>query len=347
MKKHLALVLVFVLVFSSVLVPTLLLSCNPNVAEATSQLPLSGFPQENLLDYSYFGNGGWFTAGGDGSNFAYSSFLQPSSWWESHSDFTFGSYYPIFNNNDVIYHCDCSTGFSRFYPTFTLNANGSYAFSGLEMYSAFGVNYFRMNFPNLIVGQNYTVTTTLDLSLLPSASSSPGVDFFVQYYDSSNNYVYYSYTGASMDSGVRSLTFTVPTGVVGMFVVIYCNAGVKCKVPIIKLEKGSNFTGFVVSDYSSGVGYGQGYYDGYALGSLNVNTQRYNEGYNAGHAAGVSEANNFTFLSLMSSVVDAPLTAFRSMFNFNLLGVNISSLLMALFSAAVIILVVKLILGGK
>ena len=69
-------------------------------------------------------------------------------------------------------------------------------------------------------------------------------------------------------------------------------------------------------------------------------------GYNEGYDDASEESGNFTFLSLISSVVDAPMSYFSSLFNFELLGVNLQGFLMALFTLCVIVTLVKLCLGG-
>lgn len=86
-------------------------------------------------------------------------------------------------------------------------------------------------------------------------------------------------------------------------------------------------------------GYDSGYYDGYDDGKR--------AGYRNGYSAGVGESNDYTFLGLISACIDAPLTYFTSLFNFDLLGVNLSAFIASLFTLCVIITVVKLCIGGK
>lgn len=101
--------------------------------------------------------------------------------------------------------------------------------------------------------------------------------------------------------------------------------------------------------YNSGYdkGYNNGYYygekDGYSSGYKQGNT----EGYNKGYSKGVEYANDYSFLSLMGAVIDAPITAFTSLLNFELLGVNLLGFVTGLITLALIIFIIKLILGGK
>lgn len=73
---------------------------------------------------------------------------------------------------------------------------------------------------------------------------------------------------------------------------------------------------------------------------------------------GVASANNYTFLGLVSSIVDAPITALfgkndangnrvGGLFNLTILGTDMSALFGALLSLCVVLLVVKLVLGRK
>lgn len=128
-------------------------------------------------------------------------------------------------------------------------------------------------------------------------------------------------------------------------------------------------TGF---DYSNG--FTNGYNDGFDVG---VN-QGYNDGYSAGVIAGKEQANStvntgsasyiqgyqdglgapeYSFLSLISSIIDAPIRAFfgytedgvthPGLFNFNILGYDMSNLVLSIFSLCVLLTILRLILGGK
>lgn len=93
-------------------------------------------------------------------------------------------------------------------------------------------------------------------------------------------------------------------------------------------------------DDGQSMGYAQGYDDGYSEGDI----AGYNRGYNLGHADGVATANDYSFFSLMSSVVDVPINAILSLFNFELFGFNLQPLLTTLLTLCVALAVIKLIL---
>lgn len=82
-------------------------------------------------------------------------------------------------------------------------------------------------------------------------------------------------------------------------------------------------------------GYDNGYSDGQIVG--------YNNGYNSG----VADGGNYSFLSLIGAVVDAPLSAFTSLLNFNLFGFNIMSLVTGLLTVAVIFAIIRFIMARR
>lgn len=100
-------------------------------------------------------------------------------------------------------------------------------------------------------------------------------------------------------------------------------------------------------------GYGQGYNDGYNNGYSSGEDIGYNQGFSSGRNIGYADgynqgtatANEYTFLGLIGAVVDAPVTAFMSLLNFEIFGFNMLRLVTGLFTLAIIIMVVRLILG--
>lgn len=72
-----------------------------------------------------------------------------------------------------------------------------------------------------------------------------------------------------------------------------------------------------------------------------------NQGYELGFMEGKSQGGNYTFTSLIGAVFDAPIEAFRGLFNFEILGTNMQGFVLALLTLSVIIVVIKYALGGK
>lgn len=75
-------------------------------------------------------------------------------------------------------------------------------------------------------------------------------------------------------------------------------------------------------------------------------TNGYDQGYNIGYNKGISDSNVYSFSSLMSSVIDAPIKAVMSAFDFEFLGTNMRSFLYSLLTIALVLFVVKIVLKG-
>lgn len=87
-------------------------------------------------------------------------------------------------------------------------------------------------------------------------------------------------------------------------------------------------------------------YDLYTQTQYDSNyTNGKNIGYNTGYNKGVSESNDYTFIGLIGSVIDAPIQAFTNLFNFELLGFNLLNFIKALFTLMVIIVVARFIVA--
>lgn len=93
--------------------------------------------------------------------------------------------------------------------------------------------------------------------------------------------------------------------------------------------------------YGESIGFDKGFDAGVqdANGKVNKTSASYAAGYNDG----TERAGNYTFRSLIGAVIDVPLNAFTSMFNFEILGVNISSLLSSLLVIALVMCVLKIV----
>lgn len=72
-----------------------------------------------------------------------------------------------------------------------------------------------------------------------------------------------------------------------------------------------------------------------------------NQGYELGFIEGKAQGGNYSFTSLIGAVFDAPIEAFRGLFNFEILGTNMQGFVLALLTLSVIIVVIKYALGGK
>lgn len=111
---------------------------------------------------------------------------------------------------------------------------------------------------------------------------------------------------------------------------------------------------FVMNDRSllerfvsgAGAAYDLGYQGGYNEGYDAGDGAGYNRGYGVGFNDGQVDASsgNYTFLALIGSVLDAPISAFKGLLDFDLLGVNMSSFVLAIMSLCVIIVIIRVVL---
>lgn len=125
----------------------------------------------------------------------------------------------------------------------------------------------------------------------------------------------------------------------------------------------------MATDYS--IGYGLGYNVGYSDGYNAGNTQGYNNGYaygfeqgvvsqqiaidnayNNGYSVGLAEgmSSDSTVVGIFSGILQIgmlPINMFLAMFNFNILGINVSSFISALLTVCITIIVVKTVMGGS
>ena len=123
------------------------------------------------------------------------------------------------------------------------------------------------------------------------------------------------------------------------------------------------FTDTTNNAYTVGVeeGRSQGYTKGYAEGlekGTNEGTHKgYQSGYKEGHDEGYKEGDNAGyyrgradesrksgFASMIFAVVDAPVQAFKGLFNFNVLGFDMSAFALSIITVAICITVLKVIL---
>lgn len=98
------------------------------------------------------------------------------------------------------------------------------------------------------------------------------------------------------------------------------------------------------SGYADGNKYGQqlGYDNGYSAG----NEAGSASGYSAGYAEGVAASNTYSFSALIGSVIDVPLHVFKSMFDFEVFGVNLTTFFLSLLTVCIIIKLVSLLSAG-
>lgn len=112
-------------------------------------------------------------------------------------------------------------------------------------------------------------------------------------------------------------------------------------------------------DLSYDVYYNNGYNNGFSAGKdsgfSSGKDSGYKEGFSAGKDAGykigfdegVTSGQDYSFTALFGAVFDVPIQAFKGLFNFEIFGVNMTSFVSSLLALCVIVVIVKICLGGK
>lgn len=133
----------------------------------------------------------------------------------------------------------------------------------------------------------------------------------------------------------------------------YTYPGYELRVPESKYFNVYSTRGYQQFDYDSG------YKDGYNKARENQSGLLANaesSGYHQGYSEGIQRANEYTFIGLLGSVVDAPLTAIfgkidpvtnervGGLFNVTILGVDMTAFFSALLSLMLIIAVIRIAL---
>lgn len=95
-------------------------------------------------------------------------------------------------------------------------------------------------------------------------------------------------------------------------------------------------------------GYTAGYDNGYADGNANGYGTGYDDGYADGFAHGVeTDDTAFTIFNGILTIGMIPINVFLAMFDFDILGINISNFVMSLLTVLVTLWVIRTISGGK
>lgn len=98
--------------------------------------------------------------------------------------------------------------------------------------------------------------------------------------------------------------------------------------------------------------YNTGYNAGYDIGYSDGSSTGYGNGYQTGfsEAREQYESQSETVNSIFSGILSIgliPLEFFMSIFNFSILGVNITSIISAILSLMIIVILLRIVLGGK
>lgn len=92
-------------------------------------------------------------------------------------------------------------------------------------------------------------------------------------------------------------------------------------------------------------GYDAGTESGYTDGYANGNKDGYRNGYDVGYVEGGQESGNTGFFNLLYAVVDAPVQALTSLFDFEIFGMDMKKFVLSLLTACIVLAVVRLFIG--
>ncbi len=257
------------------------------------------------------------------------------------------SFMPFGVNGNLIYTQGAA-------PTVSADFNGTAGYYGVK--SSFAAN----GVSNVIkAGTPFS----LDMAFARSSSSKisgiyTNVDYTILFLDKSMNPIYYnsSYSGdyyinntiLGMDNVSNGMLlsdvltsgdvhfYNFPVDVYGIMLVSYHKAN--------EIAHAYSLTARFLGDFKSQEAYDTGFNAG--VNSVNKN-DIYHQGYNDGFNVGSADGANYSFLSLIGAVIDAPISAFTGMFDFTLLGVNLRSFILAMLTLAIVIVLIRIALGGK
>lgn len=200
------------------------------------------------------------------------------------------------------------------------------------------------------------VITSDALSIYSSYAIINISELYINYYDADNNYRGMNLSWSYNQENNRYIIPTIPDNLVGARLISYTIVitGMSNNTNVVPILSGIqvNFGSMkgINSTYQSGFekGYVEGakvqydeavdnaYQDGFRVGR--------EEGYLVGKDEGLQLADNGGFYELIAAVVDVPLRAFNSIFNFEVLGVNMRVFIGGMISLCVVVIILKKVL---
>lgn len=227
------------------------------------------------------------------------------------------------------------------YNNIALTNTNLSAITGLSKVVTYSSNYGAIIKPNTItwatdnnyrfkIGVSIPIENNLDLTSFKIRACN-----LVDYNSYPNSdYIWYMYniinTSSTVFNNLRLVDASASTSVDPVYPIVesydsYFNAGYNAGYD----------TGFTQGTNS-------GYTDGFNAGKEEGIQTGTNVGYNQGFNDGIRDANDYSFLGLMTSVVDAPVQVFSDMFNFEILGFNMTTFFFSILTVCLVIALIKL-----
>lgn len=228
---------------------------------------------------------------------------------------TNSAYFDVSKNNSFTYvNALFYTDYSN--PSLSFGERDSY-YSDCLVYCS---NDFNCNVSSIFISSS-------QLTPLENFSSSWFVHYnYIKFIDNNGNYLIFAVSFLNSNSALNPLFFSYQPRLYFL---------------------GNNFSDnqYYEQGYSDGQisgfddGFLKGEEKGYSDGFINGRDEGYWEGKQS-----VLEGEQYSFTSLVASVIDVPVKTFTSLFNFEILGVNLSGFLLGLFTLSVAIFIIKLII---
>lgn len=222
------------------------------------------------------------------------------------------------------------------------DANSNSIVAGNGDVFGFNLNTYLSSGDNLVFNiENLTTSTISDLSNTKILIGVYDNGSFISF--NSINLANYSYSSVSTGYifGSIGVSFTLDRSLNAIYfkVVSNSNSDLLLLQDFYITARSMNTYLAIQNAYSSGVRDASAYYS--------VGSSGYNDIFNAGKIAGLNETNPYTFGYLMSSVIEAPLNAVLSIFNFEFLGYNFKNFITVMVTLCLIVAIVRMFMGGK
>lgn len=175
-----------------------------------------------------------------------------------------------------------------------------------------------------------------------SDSSNPYLYNYLRYFDSNNNYLNISFpifylTNNNNNFPILATSYSNNLTFVESLTSI---------LPIVYNTRTyflSALTENDINQSSYDLGVSAGYIDGFKNGVNSVDTQSYIEqGKIIGYNQGVESVQKYTFFSLISAAVDAPVKAFTGLFDYEILGTNVKTFILSLLTLAIVLIALRI-----
>lgn len=239
-------------------------------------------------------------------------------------------------------------------PSSNLNYNRKIAFSGNLNFTALTNNQaaFWLNFYNNSTWLNgIGIWTNGEFAAIKENKTGKFISY--HFANSFTDYFFrFHYILEPLDQDTLSVSFYVDAGettnITGQQTYYLLDKVILGNVPVTDIRVEKNLGNCYVSEFSlidntnkATNDYTDGYYFGYDEGYKNGEDY----GYSRGYYKGTEDSKNFTWNSLFYAIFDTPVKIITSLFDVELLGVNLKNTVLSLFCIALIVALIRFLIG--